>query len=464
MRQMNRRNFLTTSSALAAASFVPYYASGAEKSDASRLRMGCIGLGPQGCGNAQSLNPLVDIVALCDLDTEYMVKGLIEGKKVGPVRNGEVVVPEFYSDYRRVLDRDDIDAVCIATPDHWHVKIAIEALQAGKHVYCQKPLTLTLEENKLVRKAAAKYNRIFQVGTQRRTQTEQFMLATLIVRAGLLGKIHRVTCNVKEGRQSGVLNKYPVPGKLDWNTWVGQAPMVDYIASGQGQGTLWKGWGIPDQSNGHMTYRWWHNFAGGKLTDWGAHYVDAALWALNRQTIGSNPCTIDGSGSEFLVPYTKDGYPTVDNIYNAAIKFNIKCKFSDGLELVVTSNGPDTDGVLFEGEKGRIHVNIGRLKGKLMDQGVKDQFKQADYEALYNGKPVENHWEHFVRCVREGGTPISDVPSHIQAMNVCHLCVIATRLNREIKWDPAKEEIVSDDQAAAFVSRKQRKGFELPTV
>ncbi|MDO5580941.1 MAG: Gfo/Idh/MocA family oxidoreductase [Planctomycetia bacterium] len=463
MYRKSRREFLSAAAAFSAAAAVHYFPMRSQAADRPRIRMGCIGLGPQGRGNAHSFNPFVDIVALCDLDPEYMVKQIIDKKEVGPVKNGERIVPDFVADYRRILDRSDIDAVCIATPDHWHTKIAVEALQAGKHVYCQKPLTLTLEENKLIRAAAAKYGKVFQVGSQRRTQKDQFLLAALIVRAGLLGKIHRITCCLKEGRQSGPLNRYALPRKLDWNTWIGQAPMVDYIASSAGPGKLWGGWGLPDQSNGHLTFRWWHNFAGGKITDWGAHFVDAALWAVNKQTQGSGPISVDGSGSEFLVPY-KDGYPTVDNIYNTAIKFNIKCKYADGLQLDIVSNSPDGDGVLFEGEKGRIHVNIARIKGKLIEQGVKEQFTEKDYSAMYNGKPVESHWENFVRCIQEGGKPISDIESQIETMNVCHLAVIATRVNRQILWDPQKEEIVSDPLAASFMHREQRKGFELPSL
>ena len=463
MSRTTRRDFVKASTILSIAGLVPWYSTSVKAEEKPRLKMGCIGVGSQGAGNALSFNPLFDIVAVSDLDEDYRIGKLLAAKALGPKKGNDVRIPDFYKDYRRLLDQKDIDAVCIATPDHWHVKIAIEALQAGKHVYCQKPLTLTLEENILIRKAVAKYGKIFQVGTQRRTQTNEFLLAALIVRGGHLGKIRRVICNLNEGRKSLALQKYPLPGKLDWNMFVGQAPMRDYIASSAEPGKKWGGLNLPDQSNGLLTFRWWHDFAGGKFTDWGAHYIDAALWALNRQTIGSGPVSVDASGSEFLVPY-KDGKPTIDNIYNTAVKFNVKCLFADGLELLVTSEGPDGDGVLFEGEKGRVHVNCGRIKGKLIEQGIKQEFKPEDYEKMYNGKPVESHWQNFLRCCLEGGTPISDVPSHVLAMNVCHLCGISSRINRPIQWDPTAEKIVGDDLAESFFSYKQRKGFELPTV
>lgn len=472
---MKRRDFLKTAAAAGAAvgtaAFVPYFtsaAAGQEKSE--RLRMGAIGIGAQGSYNASEFNKRTDLVAVSDLDLDYFLGKMLEKKTLGVKKGEDVVIPEFYDDYRRLLDRDDLDAVMIATPDHWHTKIAIEAMQSGKHVFCQKPLTLTLEEDALIKKAVEKYGKVFQVGTQRRTQ-KQMMTAALIVRKGLLGEIKRVQCILNEGRQSGPLQKFPVPGKLDWNRWIGQAPMRDYIASSAGPGEFWKNWGglsLPDQSNGHLTFRWWHDFAGGKFTDWGAHYVDIALWALERQTAGTGPVEVNGEGAEFLVPY-KNGYATVDNIYNTAIKFDVKCRFEaagslPAFEMIVGSSAPEKDGILFEGTKGRIHVNCERIKGKLIEEGIEKQFTPEDYASLWNGKPVESHWDNFLRCVREGGKPISDVASHVQAMHICHLCGISTRLNRPISWNDAEGKITGDDEAASFWGRKQREGFELPTV
>ena len=466
----NRRDFMRLSLLAAAGAVSPYFSTLKAQEKPPRIRMGAIGIGAQGKYNALEFNKRADILAVSDLDLDYQLGTLLNEKRLGVQSGEDVKIPEFYADYRRVLDRDDIDAVLIATPDHWHTKIAVEALQAGKHVYCQKPLTLTLAENVLIQSAVDKYGKIFQVGTQRRTQ-KHMQFAALIVRGGFLGEIKKVSCVLNEGRTSGALQKYPVPGKLDWNTWVGQAPMRDYIASSAGPGQFWKSWDglqLPDQSNGHLTFRWWHDFAGGKFTDWGAHYVDIALWALNRQKRGTGPVEVNGQGAEFLVPY-KDGYATVDNIYNTAIKFDVKCRFDacdsgPAFEMRVASTAPEKDGILFEGTKGRIHVNCDRIKGKLIEEGIEKQFTDDDFSKLFGGKPVEDHFSHFLRCIREGGTPISDAPSHIQAMSVCHLCGISTRLNRPIQWDDTAQKIVGDEQAATFFAREQRKGFELPTV
>jgi len=469
---VSRRAFLQTSLLASAGTMVPGFLYGEEpmEKNLEPIRMGAIGVGAQGAYNAQEFNKQADLVAVSDLDPDYIVGKLLDDKKLGVKKGDDVIIPEFYSDYRHLLARNDIDAVMIATPDHWHTKIAIEALQSGKHVYCQKPLTLTLEENVLIKKAAEKYGKIFQVGTQRRTQ-KHMMLAALIVRGGFLGEIQRVQCVLNEGRESGPLQKFSVPGRLDWNTWVGQASMRDYIASSAEPGEFWKKWSglsLPDQSNGHLTFRWWHDFAGGKFTDWGAHYIDIALWALNRQTPGTGPVEIDGTEATFLVPY-ENGRPTVDNVYNTAITFDVKCRFEkcdagNAFEMTVASTAPEKDGILFEGTKGRIHVNCDRIKGKLIEEGIENQFTDEDYRNLFNGKPVEDHFSHFIRCIREGGTPISDVPSHIQAMNICHLCGISTRLKRPVVWNDAECQITGDDQAASFFSYAQRKGFELPDV
>ena len=469
---MKRRHFLQSAAGAAAALTLGRFPK-LRGEEPPRLRMGAIGVGAQGYWNTHELAELTDMAAVCDLDLDYVLGKALEDKKITRKQGEERILPEVYSDYRRILDRDDIDAVVIATPDHWHTKIAIEALQAGKHVYCQKPLTLTLAENVLFEKAVEKYpDRVVQVGTQRRT-FKQTMQAALLIRGGCLGEIQKITCVLGEGRESGHLQKFPVPGKLDWNTWVGQAPMRDYLASSAEPGTYWKevkqlDIALPDQSNAHVTFRWWHAFSGGKFTDWGAHLVDLALWAVNRQTPGTGPSLIDSSGAKFIVPH-KDGYPVEDNIYQTAITFDTKCVFPavgehPALEMRLISTSPEKEGVLFEGTKGRIHISDGRIKGKLIEEGAADQFKDEDYIALYNGLPVENHFRNFVRCASGGGKPISDVATHVQALNVCHLAAISSRLNRPIEWDDARRQIVGDDQAASFFAREQRKGFELPEV
>jgi len=460
-----RRGFLQDVAAIGATLATPYFAlervpSVAAQAPSDRLRLAAIGVGSRGYGNLCEFNGMTDVVAVCDLDPEYGLSRVQKNPKIGRKDGDKVVAPDYYDDYRRVLDRDDIDVVSICTPDHWHTKIAVEAMQAGKHVFCEKPLTLTLEENQLCRAAQKKYGKVFQVGTQQRSMYDQFMTAAAIVRKGLLGEIKRTTCIIDQGRYSGQIPKCDQPESLDWDRWQGQAPAHDYCWENRTEFFSADNFG---QGRGHLLFRWWFEYSGGRITDWGAHHVDSALWILNRQTLGSGPVSVDGTDATFIVPY-KDGYPTRDDVYNTPVTYNIRCKFDDGTDFDIVSDSKDGNGILLEGTKGRIHVNRDRVAGKPIEDGIKSELTRDDYLALYNGKPIEGHKANFLRCVREGGVPVSNVEENVLGMNVCHLANLSCRLKRAINWDPLEEKILDDEQAASFFSREQRKGYELPNL
>lgn len=439
---ISRRRFVQSTAA--ASIFLPYFSWNAPASawpmKNDRLQIGCIGLGGMGMGDAaDSVNQGVDIVAVCDVDLRHAERA----KNDENVGKGKA---EVYQNYRRLLEREDIQAVNIVTPDHWHVLIAIEALQAGKHVFCQKPLTLTLEENKLIRAACQKHpNLVFGVGTQQRSESNLFMRAVNMVRQGLLGDIKRIVVGIDGSPAGGPFPVSDVPQELDWDLWLGQAPKVDYRSE-----------------RCHGNFRWWYEYSGGKFTDWGAHHVDIAFWATGNDKAGTGPIEIDGSDAKHPVEF-KDGQPVVDDSYNTSHDFSVKCKFADGMIVDVTSRSDN--GVLFEGTKGRIFVNRSKIVGKPIEENWDEgKYGDAERQALFNDKPHEWHKTNFFRCVREGGMPVSDVYSHVQTMNTCHLVGIAARLGRTIKWDPAKEEIVGDDQAKAMMARTQRSGFEIPSL
>lgn len=440
----SRRHFIKQSLAAAALSGgVPYFAwtskALASRSATDRPQIGCIGVGSMGSGDASDHARFGDIVAVCDVDARHVERA----RQADNIGKGKA---DAYADYRHVLERDDIDVVSIVTPDHWHVKIAVEALQAGKHVFCQKPLTLTLEENVLIRQACQQYpDRVFLIGTQQRSDRDRFLRAINMVQKGLLGDIRTITVGINGGDVGGPFQKVPPPAELDWNFWLGQAPEVDYI---------------PERC--HYQFRWWYEYSGGKFTDWGAHHIDVALWALQQDRAGTGPVEFDGSDAKHPVEY-RDGYPVVDDCYNTSHDFAIRCRFADGVEMVVDSRSEN--GILFEGTKGRIFVNRGKITGRpVEEQWDKDLFTDEDLMRLYKGKPFEGHKENFFRCIREGGLPVSDVYSHVQTMHACHLCAIAARLGRAIRWDPATEQIVGDEQAATFFARTPRVGFEIPRV
>ena len=466
MNKTTRRDFLKQSAiAASVVGAVPYFLSSQQSAYAQapsdRLRMGCIGVGDMGRGDARGFNGLVDIVAVCDVDSLHMEVAQEDNGIGRRGADGNKVRPDGYKDYRKILERKDIDVVSVVTVDHWHTKIAIEALQAGKHVFCQKPLTLTIEENQLIRAACKKYNKIFQVGTQQRSQRNEFALATLMVRKGLLGKIQKVTCDIGGSPVCGPIPKAEVPATLDFEMWLGQTPLVEYIATPEvndrNRRDAW-----PRNSRTHYEFRWWYEYGGGKFTDWGAHHIDCALWALDMLGEGQGPVKINPLIAEHPVPF-KDGYPTENNRYNGSHRFDIECTFANGLVMNVVSNSRDGNGILFEGTEGRMHVSRGRIAGKPREdigENVAAVFPNEEFNKLYNGKGFEGHKQNFIRCIREGGLPVSDVYTHVQAMNVCHLCTIAARLGREVAWDP-KTEKTSDTQSQSFIAREQRKGYEI---
>jgi len=442
--QTTRRDFLKKSATAAAVgSAVPYFTwnqtAFANDAATDRPRIGCIGLGGMGSGDARAHSRFGDILAVCDVDASHANRA----KNDPHIGKGKV---DAYGDYRKILDRDDIDVVSVVTPDHWHVKIAIEALEAGKHVFCQKPLTLTLEENQLIRNACKKHkDKIFFVGTQQRDSRGRFLRAVNMVQKGLLGDISRITVGIGGGAVGGPFPVATPPSHLDWNSWLGQAPKVDYRAQ-----------------RCHGTFRWWYEYSGGKFSDWGAHHVDIATWAIGENGPGQGPIEIDGTDAKHPCDY-KDGYATVDDRYNSAHDYAVKCKFASGIEMVIDSRS--NNGVLFEGSKGRIFVSRGRISGKPIEENWdKDAYGDDEATALYKGKPAEGHKNNFYRCLREGGLPVSDVFTHVQMLNTCHLAAIAARLGRVIKWDPKAEQIVGDDQAATFFSRKRREGYDILKV
>jgi predicted dehydrogenase len=442
--QSSRRDFLKNSAVFAGVSATMPVFEWSPKAFAnqeanSRPRIGCIGVGSMGSGDAQGHAGFGDILAVCDVDAPRAEQAR-NNDKIGKGK------ADAYTDYRKVLERNDIDVVSVVTPDHWHVKIAIEALQAGKHVFCQKPLTLTLEENQLIRAACRKFkDKTFFVGTQQRSDKDRFLRAINLVQKGLLGDIQKITVGINGGDKGGPFMKSEPPAGLDWDFWLGQAPKVDYI-----------------KERCHYQFRWWYEYSGGKFTDWGAHHVDIATWAIGMDKEGMGPIEIDGTDAKHPCEY-KDGYATQDDYYNTAHDYAVKCKYENGIEMIVTSRGDN--GILFEGTKGRIFVNRGKITGQPIDEKWDEgKFGPEDLVALYKGKPFEGHKNNFFRCIAEGGLPVSDVFTHTQAMATCHLSAIAGRFNRVIKWDPKAEKIVGDDQAAKLFAREQRKGYEIPRV
>ncbi|MDB4640666.1 Gfo/Idh/MocA family oxidoreductase [Pirellulaceae bacterium] len=414
---IQRRKFLASSA------LIPYFYSAVPSwaqntsSPNDRPNVGAIGLGGRGSGIAKNASAFGEIVARCDVDTKHL--------------GGEPDNKTRFTDYRKLLEQNEIDVVTIGTPDHWHVKIAIEAMQAGKDVYCEKPLTLTIDEGKQICEAVRKTGRVLQVGTQQRSEFKQYFLqAIAMIRDGRLGKLKKVVASTGGGQTGGPFKTAPIPKTLDWNMWLGQAPMTDYI---------------PERV--HANFRWWREYAGGQMTDWGAHHVDISLWAIGIPEAGR--ITIDGKG---IVPNVKNGY-------NMPAQFDVEVRMPGGLPLQLITG--IRQGIRFEGTKGNMFVNRGGIYGKPVDQ-LKDSPLQADaIQKVYGGKTPGNHMGNFFECVKSRELPVSDVYSHHRAVTILHLANLSILLGRKLTWDLATEQIIGDDKANRHQKREPRKGFEV---
>jgi predicted dehydrogenase len=276
----------------------------------------------------------------------------------------------------------------------------------------------------------------------------RFLTAIALIRAGRIGKVQKVSCAIGGAPTSEALEVAEVPKGLCWEKWLGQAPLVDYVSGGKSQSPY-------PQSRCHYEFRWWYEYSGGKMTDWGAHHVDIAQWAIGMDNSG--PTSVEGT-AKHPVEF-KDGRPLVNNRYNAATDFMVTCQFPNGVELVIRH---DTDnGILFEGEDGRFFVSRGALKGKPVEDLETNPLSEDALTKVYKGKKPGNHMANFFECIKSREAPISDVWTHHRAMTTCHLANIAIRLGRRLQWDPEQEDIVGDDEARKWLSREQRKGYEV---
>jgi predicted dehydrogenase len=460
--QDSRRGFLSScATAAAAAAVTPYFFSKAHtladetKSATDRVALGLIGAGSIAQANIGAAKDWIDVVAIADVDAGRAAKSNEQYSQ------GKAAV---YDDYRKILERKDVDVIHVATPDHWHTKPVVEAMLAGKDVYCEKPLTLTIDEGKLIRRIQQETGRIVQVGTQQRSTFPLFVTAMALVAEGRLGRIKRVQAAIGAAPSSPSIPVASVPGELNWDRWLGPAPAAEY--------RFFQGPAVVDKegkekrpqpnTNCHYEFRWWYEYSGGKLTDWGAHHVDIATWALllNGQTAG--PLSIGGT-SKHPVAF-KDGLPVERDRYNTATEFLFTVDFPGGTQMVIRN---DTDnGILIEGEKGTIFVNRGKLTGGPVEALKDDPLPEGAVAKVYKNLPIEEnerkaHWANFLYCAKNRLEPISDVHSHMKMLNICHLAGISARLGRSLKWDAAAERIVGDEQANSMLGRPYRAGYEI---
>lgn len=437
----SRRKVLAASLGLSALSAMPYtWTSNAQESATprsanDRWRIGAIGMRYQGSVITREAMPFGDVVAICDVDRHVR-------EQARASFNSQAAIYENYND---LLQRKDIDVVLIGTPDHWHAKMVIDACRAGKDVYVEKPLTLTIDEGKIIQRVVKETGRVIQVGSWQRSDA-RFRLAVEMVQAGRIGALQRVFVVMGKNSTGGPFPSQPIPKHFNWDLWQGQTPDVPYI---------------PERS--HYTFRWWYEYAGGEMTDTGAHHLDIAQWAIGMQNSG--PTEIVGTAK---LPSSPDGF-------NVAIDYHTVYKYANGVTLTVLDS-PQGDynrnGVMFEGEHGRIFVNRGAIAGKAVDELERKPLMRGDFK-LYSsdnldrpersGKidSIKNHMGNFYDCTITRKLPISDIHSQHRSATLCHLGNISQRLGTPLKWDPDAEKFIDAPAADKMLRRDQRKGYEV---
>ena len=330
-----------------------------------------------------------------------------------------------YSDFRDVLARRDVDTVVIGTPDHWHAIIAIAAMRAGKDVYCEKPLTLTIDEGKHIVRVARETRRVFQVGSQQRSDS-RFRMACELVRNGRIGKVQRVYTHLPKGAIGGPFPVKPVPDGFDWDFWQGPTPAVDYV-----------------KERTHGSFRHWLEYSGGMMTDWGAHHNDIAQWGLGTERSG--PIAVQAMGTRQVGP----------NCYNAFTEFEVTYTYPNDITLICASTDPN--GVRFEGENGAIFVSRETIRAS--DPRLLSDPLPSDAVRLYVS---DDHMGNFLDCVRSRKTPICDPEIGHRSVSVCHLGNICMRLGGyPLQWDPQREHFVDNREANAMLSRPMRGHWRL---
>ncbi len=414
--QVTRRSFLGTVISTAASTAF------AQTSPSERIGVGVIGTGKM--AHDYHLSTLagfadVELLAVCDVDSTRRghAKQYVE-RKTGKACDA-------YNDYRQLIQRKDIDAVVIATPDHWHALPAIEACQAGKDVYCEKPLTLTIREAELCIRAARKHNRVFQTGSQQRSSVfGPFRLACELIRSGRIGKVGVVHVGVGGPSKWCDLPDEDVEPGLDWERWLGPAPKRAYhsVLSPRGMHNHFPAW---------RSYR---EYSGGGLTDIGAHHFDIAQWALG----------MDESGPVEVIP------PEDSQAVTGA-----KLLYANGVQVFHGGKS----GCTFEGATGTLHIDRGTLTST-PESIVKEPLGEKDVR-LY--KSVGHHRD-WIDCIRSRKRPVADVEIGARSATVCHLANLAYWHRRKLRWDPAKWIFVDDKEANAWLDYDRRGLWQLPTV
>jgi predicted dehydrogenase len=438
---MYRRDFLKSTAAFASAATA---ARAQDRPSASnRITMGVIGTGNQGTGDMKNFlaDERVQVVAVCDLNKESpgYWDGAIAGREPARVfvewqyarakRSGIYKGCSAYEDFRDLLARKDIDTVLVAVPDHWHSIPVIAAARAGKDIYGEKPLSLTISEGRAMSNAVKSSNRVFQCGSQQRSDV-RFRKACEIVRNGGIGKLETVLVGLPGGTPDlghtrDRQDPEPVPEGFNYEMWLGPAPEAPYAPA-----------------RCHVNFRWILDYSGGQITDWGGHHPDIAQWGMGTELTG--PAAIRNGQAQWAK----------EKIWNTAVDYYFEAHYASGVVMTVSSRL--RGGVTFQGSEGSVWVNRGAIEAT--PQSLLDWEPKENDIHLYRS---DNHARNFIDCVISRKETAAPIEQAHRSISIAHLGNISLRLGRDLRWDPAQEQIIGDESANQMLSRPMRKPWSI---
>lgn len=433
-RQFLKKSAIVVGSVITAPTIVPAQVFG-KNSPSSKINLGCIGVGRMGSGDLREILGFDDVrvVAVCDLDQWRLQNAKERVEQHYREKQGDTkYVCDTYQDFRKLLARDDIDAMMICTADHWHALPAVEAAKAGKDIFLQKPLTLTIPEGRILSDTVRNYNRIFQVGSQQRSDS-RFRFAAELVRNGRIGKLHTVKIGFGEDPFTGVHPVKPVPKELDYNFWLGPTPRADYIEERV----------HPQKSYSRPGWLRTDAYCCGMITGWGSHHLDSAHWGMDTEYGG--PLEIEGHAE-----YSRGG--TWD-VHGA---FRLEYRYPNDVRMIVTPNDVNRQGVLFEGTRGWVYVRRGAIdaepKWLLKEKIAPDEIH------LYRSN---NHKRNWIDCMKTRRQTIAPVEIGHRSASACILGYLSMKLNRKLRWDAENEKFIGDQAANRALRREYRSPWKI---
>jgi myo-inositol 2-dehydrogenase/D-chiro-inositol 1-dehydrogenase len=438
---ITRRRFLRDTAAIASGAallgpaIVPASVFGAE-APSDRVTVGFIGVGRMGMGDLREVLGFKQarVVAVCDVDSKRVenARKTVEAHYAKRIPAGTYKGCRGYGDFRDLAASADIDAVCIATPDHWHILPAIAAAKAGKDIFLQKPLSLTIAEGRALSDAVRRYGRIFQVGSQQRSDA-RFRQACELVRNGRVGKLHTVKVGFGTDPGTGPQPVMPVPDGLDYEMWLGPAQWEAYTEKRV----------HPQSGYGRPGWLRIQDYGAGMITGWGAHHNDIAQWGMGTEYSG--PVQIEAEAE-----YPKDG------LWNVHGDFRIEYTYASGVKVICADNKKNKQGILFEGSEGWVYVKRGQIDAQ--PKSLLSSTIGPDEIRLYKSNSHKANW---LDCIKSRAETVAPAEVAHRSCSVCLLGDIAMRLGRKLKWDPEKEEFAGDEKANRMVFQPMRSPWRL---